>query len=223
MNYKEMTNEELVFLIQDDLDNQEAWDVLWTKTKDTIYYVYHHKVHEYYKVNMPEDIMSVLNMGWFSAVKSYKREKATGEFHCFAIFVIYQKYCQFLRKIKPERIGKSVRTEFLQDIKLPVKPDLYDSNIEFFIVNLLNDDTGGRSEYEQIELKNYVETKLEQLNKVAPDSYKYICEVIYNDKNYTIISKEYNVSKEKVSRAVRAGYAYLKEICADDFDELDII
>ena len=215
MNFKEMSNEELVFYIQEHPEDQQAWSELWIKTKDTVYYVYHNKVHEYYKINMLEDVMSALNMGWFSAVKSYNREKATGKFHCFAIFVINQKYHQFLRKIKPERIGKSVRTEFFQDLKLPVKPDLYDTNIDFFITNLLNDGSAS-DDYEQLELKCYVDNIMQQLKAVAPDSYNYICEVIYNNKPYTVISKEYNISKDKVSRAVRSGYEYLRQICAND-------
>ena len=98
------------------MDNQEYWTVLWHKTKDTIYYVYHKKVNRYYKENMNEDILAVLNIGWYQAVKTYKKEKATAPFYCYATFIIDQQYRQFLRKMKPERIGKSVRYEFLQDI-----------------------------------------------------------------------------------------------------------
>ena len=135
----ELTNEELVFMIQDDMDNQEYWNVLWEKTEKVIYSVYHKKVHRYYKENMPDDIMAILNTGWFHAVKTYNREKATGPFHSYASFIIEQKYCQFLRKIKEDRIGKSVRSEFLQDIKLPTSFADCNNTVDFCITNILED------------------------------------------------------------------------------------
>lgn len=222
-NYKDMKNEELVFLIQDNPDNQEAWEELWKKTKDTIYYVYHEKVHSYYKENMNDDLLAVLNIGWYQAVKTYKREKATGPFHCFAIFIIDQRYRQMLRKYKPERIGKSVRTEFLQDIKMSsADSDSASDSIDFCVSNILEDKESS-SKFDQVEMEDYIKSKMELLKEYYPESYDYIMEIIYNGKTQTIISKEYKVSKSKVSKAVKKGYEYLRYQCEQDKYEDGII
>lgn len=222
-SYKDMENEELVFLIQENPDDQEAWDELWKKTKDTIYYVYHERVHAYYKETMNDDLLAVLNIGWYQAVKTYKKDKATGPFHCFAIFIIDQRYRQMLRKYKPERIGKSVRTEFLQDIKMSsVSSDSTTDSIDFCVSNIL-EDKDSSFDFNQIELKDYIDSKMELLKEYYPDSYKYITEIIYNGKTQTSISKEYKVSKAKVSKAVKKGYEYLRYQCEQDKFEDGII
>ncbi len=209
-NLKELTNEELVFLVQDDMKNQECWDILWEKTKDTIYYVYHKKVHRYYKENMNDDIMAILNLGWFNAVKTYNRNKATGPFHCYATFIIDQQYRQFLRKMKPERIGKSVRAEFLNDIKLPMSFADTNNTVDFCITNIL-EDTESEDAFEEIEKKDYINNMLNALKEVLPLSYQYIIETIYNNKTQMQIATEYNVSKHTVSKEIKKGYNWLKE------------
>ena len=216
INLKELSNEELVFLIQDNLDNQEYWTALWHKTKDTIYYVYHKRVNRYYKENMSEDIIAVLNTGWYQAVKTYKKEKATAPFYCYATFIIDQQYRQFLRKIKPERIGKSVRSEFLQDIKLPGSgSDLPNNSVDFCISNIL-EDTESETPFRDIELKDYISTKLEILKQELPDSYLYIIETVYNNKTYNNLSQEYNVAKSVISKAIKKGYEFLRKQCNED-------
>lgn len=216
INLKELTNEELVFLIQDNIDNQEYWTALWYRTKDTVYYVYHKRVNRYYKENMSEDIIAILNTGWYQAVKTYKKEKATAPFYCYATFIIDQQYRQFLRKIKPERIGKSVRTEFLQDIKLPTSnSDVPNNSVDFCVSNILEDEDS-EIPFRDIELKDYVNNKLELLKKEMPDSYLYIVETIYNNKTYNHLSKEYNVTKSVISKAIKKGYEFLREHCNDD-------
>lgn len=218
MNLKELTNEELVFLIQDNLDNQEYWTALWYKTKDTVYYVYHKRVSRYYKENMSDDILAVLNTGWYQAVKTYKKEKATAPFYCYATFIIDQQYRQFLRKIKPERIGKSVRSEFLQDIKLPGSgSNLPNNSVDFCISNIL-EDTESETPFRNIELKDYINTKLEMLKIELPDSYLYIVETVYNNKTYNNLSKEYNVTKSAISKAIKKGYEFLRRECGDEID-----
>lgn len=211
-----MSNEELVFLIQDNMDNQEYWTVLWHKTKDTIYYVYHKKVNRYYKENMNEDILAVLNIGWYQAVKTYKKEKATAPFYCYATFIIDQQYRQFLRKMKPERIGKSVRYEFLQDIKIPgSSSDVPNNSVDFCISNILEDEESELA-FKDIELKDYINNKLELLKQELPDSYLYIVETVYNNRTYSSLSEEYNVTKSVISKAIKKGYEFLKQECTDD-------
>ena len=205
-------------MIQDDLDNQELWNTLWVKTKDTIYYVYHKKVHRYYKDNMPEDMLAILNMGWFRSVITYDKEKATGPFHAYAPFIIEQQYHQFLRKVKPEKdgtpahIGKSVRVEFLNDIKLPCSFSDCSNTVDFCITNIL-EDYNSTNDYTQIELQDYLGQKLERLKIALPISYEYIIETIFNNKTQVEIAKEKNISKHTVSRAIKRGYEWLR---ADD-------
>ena len=205
-------------MIQDDLDNQELWNTLWVKTKDTIYYVYHKKLHRYYKDNMPEDMLAILNMGWFRSVITYDKEKATGPFHAYAPFIIEQQYHQFLRKVKPEKdgtpahIGKSVRAEFLNDIKLPCSFSECSNTVDFCITNIL-EDYNSTNDYTQIELQDYLGQKLERLKIALPISYEYIIETIFNNKTQVEIAKEKNISKHTVSRAIKRGYEWLR---ADD-------
>lgn len=201
------------------MDNQEYWTALWYKTKDTIYYVYHKKVNRYYKENMSEDVLAVLNIGWYQAVKTYKREKATAPFYCYATFIIDQQYRQFLRKMKPERIGKSVRCEFLQDIKLPGSTDLPNNSVDFCISNIL-EDTDSEVPFRDIELKDYIEDKLMLLKEELPESYLYIVETVYNNKTYNNLSSEYNVTKSIISKAIKKGYEFLKKECADDKSDI---
>lgn len=211
-----MTNEELVFLIQDNNDNQEAWAILWEKTEETIYYVYHKKVHRYYKDTMNDDILAILSMGWHRAVISYNREKATAPFHVYSTFIIDQQYRQFLRKIKPERIGKSVRYDYLQDVKLSTRSlDSPNSSVDFSITNLLKDEEA-ILDFEQVENIEYVKHKMEALKEELPDSYTYITEVIWNNLNYGTISEKYNVSRAHVSRSVKKGYEFLYDQCYFD-------
>lgn len=198
------------------MDNQEYWTVLWHKTKDTIYYVYHKKVNRYYKENMNEDILAVLNIGWYQAVKTYKKEKATAPFYCYATFIIDQQYRQFLRKMKPERIGKSVRYEFLQDIKIPgSSSDMPNNSVDFCISNILEDEESELA-FKDIELKDYINSKLELLKQELPDSYLYIVETVYNNRTYSSLSEEYNVTKSVISKAIKKGYEFLKQECTDD-------
>jgi RNA polymerase sigma factor (sigma-70 family) len=198
------------------MDNQEYWTVLWHKTKDTIYYVYHKKVNRYYKENMNEDILAVSNIGWYQAVKTYKKEKATAPFYCYATFIIDQQYRQFLRKMKPERIGKSVRYEFLQDIKIPgSSSDMPNNSVDFCISNILEDEESELA-FKDIELKDYINNKLELLKQELPDSYLYIVETVYNNRTYSSLSEEYNVTKSVISKAIKKGYEFLKQECTDD-------
>ena len=214
--YKNMSNEELVFLIQQDKTNQIAWNTLWEKTNETIYYVYHKKVHRYYKDTMNEDILAILNVGWYKAVMSYKKDKATSTFHVFATFIIDQSYRQFLRKMKPDRIGKSIRFDFLQDIKLGQRSlDTSSSSVDFSVINLLEDDNA-LSDYSELENQEYVESKMAALKEEYPDSYDYIIDSIWNGMNYKNISEKYGVSQSYVSRSIKKGYEYLRDQCYFD-------
>ncbi len=208
-------------MIQEDEGNQELWNALWFRTKDTVYYIYHKKVSRYYKENMNDDILAILNMGWYQAVRTYKKEKATAPFHCYATFIINQQYHQFLRKIKPERIGKSVRAELFQDIKLPsVSGESPSNSVDFCISNILEDETS-EDAFREIELKSYVNTKLEILKQELPDSYLYIIETVYNNKTYNNLVQEYNVTKATISKAIKKGYEFLRQECViDDVESL---
>ena len=215
-NYEDMSNEELVFLVQEERDNQEAWAVLYEKTEETIYYVYHKKVNMYYKDTMNEDILAILKAGWYRAVLSYKKEKATAGFHVFSTFIIDQQYRQFLRKIKPERIGKSVRCDYIQDIKLNTRSlDSPGSSVDFSVINMLKDESADL-DYDHVIQTEYVREKMEVLKEELPNSYTYITEVIWNGLNYRLISEKYNVSQAYVARYVKKGYDFLRDICYFD-------
>ena len=111
---KAISNEKLIDLIQAGYD--EAWEILYNKTKKSIHKVFHEHVHGYYKNTMDEDIYSILYFGWTKAVLTYNREKATANFVAYASYLMQQQYIMFVRKIKPDRIGKSVRYELLDSV-----------------------------------------------------------------------------------------------------------
>ena len=167
---------------------------------------------------MSEDLLAILNMGWFRAVTTYNKEKATGPFHAYAPYIIEQQYHQFLRRIKPEqdglpaRIGKSVRSEYLNDIKLPCSFSNCSNTVDFCITNIL-EDTKSTDPFRQIELADYLKQKLERLKIALPNSYDYIIETVYNNKTQIEVAKERNISKHTVSRAIKQGYEWLR---ADD-------
>ena len=121
--------------------------------------------------------------------------------------------------MKPERIGKSVRCEFLQDIKLPGSTDLPNNSVDFCISNIL-EDTDSEVPFRDIELKDYIEDKLMLLKEELPESYLYIVETVYNNKTYNNLSSEYNVTKSIISKAIKKGYEFLKKECADDKSDI---
>ena len=63
----------------------------------------------------------------------------------------------------------------------------------------------------KIEKKDYIDSKLKQLEKALPTSYLYIIETIYNNKTQNQIAKEYDVPRHTVSKAIKKGYNWLKE------------
>ena len=106
--------------------------------------------------------------------------------------------------------------QFLQDIKLPgASSDMPNNSVDFCISNILEDDES-EEPFRNIELKDYINNKLNLLKKELPDSYLYIVETIYNNKTYSNLSKEYNVTKSVISKAIKKGYEFLREKCDDD-------
>ena len=65
-------------------------------------------------------------------------------------------------------------------------------------------------------LKDYINNKLELLKQELPDSYLYIVETVYNNRTYSSLSEEYNVTKSVISKAIKKGYEFLKQECTDD-------
>ena len=68
---EQLSNEELVSIIQKGNCADEYWCMLYKQTEESIYSVYHKKVHAHYKANYKDDILSILKIGWAKAVKTF--------------------------------------------------------------------------------------------------------------------------------------------------------
>ena len=72
---EQLSNEELVSIIQKGNCADEYWCMLYKQTEESIYSVYHKKVHAHYKANYKDDILSILKIGWAKAVKTFDNTK----------------------------------------------------------------------------------------------------------------------------------------------------
>lgn len=202
------TNEELINLIRDG-NQQIHWELLWLKTQNTIYKVYHEDVHAYYKDTCEDDIINVLSVGWIQAVKTYDDKKATDLFYKYAIYIIRQHYRKYVRRIKPTHIGKSIRFEFLSDVKIANSGKHDSSDTEFVIDNIL-EDKDSDFEFNSIELNDYLSKGMEKLKKIYPESYECIIENIYNEKSIRTIAKERGKTPQRICDIIKRGYNFLR-------------
>lgn len=199
------TDEELIKLIHETGMNT-YWEMLWLKTQRVVFYVYHDKVHDYYKNNMQEDVLGILAQGWVHAVNTYDENKATDVFFKYAIVIIRQHYYKFSKKITEFKEGKSVRALLLEGVS---SDTLANEDTEFIQRNILEDKESMIMQ-EEFENKDFLADKLEGLKEALPESYKYIIENIYNNKSQRSLSKEYNVSTSYIVRTMQKGYDWIR-------------
>lgn len=213
--FKHLTNEEIVKIIQE-TDDPQYWYELDMRTQELYSSVMREKVHPYYKENMRDDIMSILKIGWVKAVKSYNDKKATAEFIPYCSFLMDQNYRMFARRINEDKIGNSVRDEILSC----VTTDGYSDNEKMAqgcIDIIMKYDC---EEYDNIESSDYVNDMLERLK-------------LHDEIQYTIIKKHciegmtqkdlgimLNMSQSAISRHIKKGMKFLKKEL--EFEELMI-
>lgn len=204
---KVITNEKLIDLIQAGYD--EAWEVLYEKTKKSIHKVFHEHVHEYYKNTMEEDIYSILYFGWTKAALTYNREKATANFVAYASYLMQQQYIMFVRKIKPDRIGKSIRYELLEGIITEDPSKNYsDKQKESLIQNILEykKDVYGTRE-NLILLKD----ALAALKEEKEDLHELIVLHYLEGIPQTKIAEMYNHGQSYISRKIKQAIKFLQD------------
>lgn len=204
---KAISNEKLIDLIQAGYD--EAWEVLYSKTKKSIHKVFHDHVHEYYKNTMEEDIYSILHFGWTKAALTYNREKATANFVAYASYLMQQQYIMFVRKIKPDRIGKSVRYELLEGIitEDPSK-NLSDKQKESLIQNILESKKDVYGTKENLIL---LKDALMALKEEKEDLYELIILHYLEGIPQTKIAEMHNHGQSYISRKIKQGIKFLQD------------
>lgn len=204
---KAISNEKLIDLIQAGYD--EAWEILYNKTQKSIHKVFHDHVHEYYKSTMEEDMYSILHFGWTKAVLTYNKEKATANFVAYASYLMQQQYIMFVRKIKPDRIGKSVRYELLESIITEDPSKNYsDKQKESLIQNILEykKDIYGTKE-NLILLKD----ALAALKQEKEDLHELIVLHYLEGIPQTKIAEMHNHGQSYISRKIKQAIKFLQD------------
>lgn len=210
INIKELSNEELVVLINEtNLD--EYWMELLSRTEKSIHKTYHKHVNSYYKDTMSEDIYTILKTGWVKAVKKYNPAKATAGFVPFSMKLMEQEYVNFAKRINKEKDGKSVKAELINSVNtsdIAQKPNT-DSSINGCVVNIQVDTS---DDYNELETKDLLDNKFKMLQKYYPTSHKIIIDSIYNHKTQNEIAQELGIRQTSVSRYIKQAKDFLRQI-----------
>lgn len=201
-----LTNERLVKMIQNGYE--EMWEVLYKKTEKSIHNVYHKKVHDYYKSTMNEDVYSALHYGWTNAVLTYNETKATAPFVAYASYLMYQQYVMLVRKIKPDRIGKSVRHEYLENTALDSSENSAEKQKDFLIQNILVDKSDCYSNKENAILLSQA---LKALKKEKEDLYDLIILHYIKGIPQTQIALIKDHGQSYISRKIKQGVKFLQD------------
>ena len=204
---KAISNEKLIDLIQAGYD--EAWEILYNKTKKSIHKVFHEHVHGYYKNTMDEDIYSILYFGWTKAVLTYNREKATANFVAYASYLMQQQYIMFVRKIKPDRIGKSVRYELLDSV-IAEDPKRINSvkQKDSLIQNILEDK---KDIYGIKENKILLKDALAALKREKEDLHELIVLHYLEGVPQTKIAEMHSHGQSYISRKIKQAIKFLQD------------
>lgn len=202
-----MTNEQLVNIIQKGCE--EAWNVLYEKTKNCIHKVFHDTVHDYYKSTMEEDMYSVLYYGWSKAVLTYDKERATANFIAYASFLMKQQYIMFVRKIKENRIGRSVRYELLENVTSEDPKKMCSTKQkESLIQNILEDSEDNYGKKENLIL---LKDALTALKEEREDLYDLISLHYIDGIPQTKIAEMHNHGQSYISRKIKQGIKFLQD------------
>lgn len=224
---KELTNEELVVLIQEaekdsdcnELQKNLYWEALYEKTKNTIYQTFHKNVNAEHKKDM-EDIITILKTGWVKAVFKYDitKDNTKSCFVPFAQHIMCQEYINsFAKRMTKDKMGKSVRETLISNVN--VSKALIEENTENAKNGCMNNiiiDKHSNDLYNHIELKDLMDQKLNILKTYYPRSYEMIIENIYKERTQNDIANEYNIKQTSVSRHIKKGKTFLKQIITED-------
>lgn len=204
---KYISNEFLVELIQ--AGYEEMWEILYNKTRNCIHKVFHKHVSEYYKNTMEEDIYSVLNHGWTKAVLNYDKTRATANFVAYASFIMNQHYIMFARKIKPDRIGRSVRYELLDSVS-PEDPKRNNSTRQkdSLVQNIMIDK---KEEFLTKENTIILKDALAALKEEKEDLYNLINLHYLQGIPQTKIAEMHNHGQSYISRKIKQGIKFLQD------------
>lgn len=221
-----ITNEDLVDIIQNTnnrLDNkykninEECWELLQENTIKAVHAVFHKYVNNYYKINMKDDIYTVLKQGWVKSVLTYDKEKATGPFHPYASYLMYQSYIQFANRITPDKIGRSKRDDPFSSVNITSSTGSSneDNLVNGCETNILIDH---ETEYnlEAVEEKHMVHDILNYLDEVYPGYRSVLTEYVINKKNQREVAKQFSISQMEVSRRVKTSLSFLKEVISQE-------
>lgn len=207
---EELSNEELVSLIQKGGNTDKYWYMLYNQTKGCIYNVYNRKVHSHYKKHYKDDILSVLKIGWAKAVNTFDNEKCKW-FVSWAILLMEREYISFAKRRTSEKEGKSVRAECLGCLNNSyLNAQTNDKALSEAIDNILIDNKSEEM-YHRFETKMLIKQKLKLLKKYHPISYEMIIDSFYKEKTQAQIAKDFNVKQASVSRYIKIGKNFLKD------------
>lgn len=194
------TNEELIDLIHE-YNNNLYWELLWIKTKNTVFKVFNTSVNAYNRDKSSEEVFSVLIQAWIHAVKTYDKEKATSYFYKYAIFIMRQQYSRYASRINANKDGKSIRPVYIEDYVHERKAN-QDNNCSLIYII---EDESSINELNHTEIRIDVENNLNKLKLSMPQAYTYIKEYFYENKTYSIIAENHGVNTVTVQRIVKKG------------------
>lgn len=225
-----MSNEELVLLIQESLKNNcdemqknLYWETLYKKTERSIYNIYNRDVKEEYRTaEMKDDIITILKTGWVRAVLKYdiSKDNTKSCFVSFAQIVMYQEYINnFAKKITSKKIGKSVRATLINNIRVTKAAIDNTEKSKSRCADNVAFDKHSEESYDLIEVKDLMNQKLNLLKRYHPKSYEMIIENIYNERTQSDIANEYNIKQASVARHIKKGKSFLKNIITEEEKE----
>lgn len=225
-----MSNEELVVLIQeankdsncDELQKNLYWEALFKKTERAIYQIYNKDVKTEYKVEMKDDIITILKTGWVKAVLKYdiSRDNTKTCFVPFAQYVMYQEYVNnFAKKITSKKIGKSVNATLINNMHITKASIENTEKAKNRCADNIATDKHSEELYDYIEIKDLMNQKLNMLKRYHPKSYEMIIENIFNERTQNDIADEYNIKQASVARYIKKGKSFLKQIITKEEKE----
>lgn len=203
--YNEATNEELVDLIQR-TNESIYWDALHTKTKKLFHYVFHKHVNSFYKENYKDEVYSVFKIGWVKAINTYNASKATSGFVPYASEIMRQHYEMFRRRIKEDRIGKSVRYDLFSGVSIDSEKN-DDKMQNGCITNIMKYEC---DDFHDIEIKDFIKEKLVLLEKEDPIQYLFIKKHYLEGISQKKLGELYNMNQSAISRKIRKGLNFLR-------------
>lgn len=196
------------------------WKVAYEKTQNCIYDTFHKDVlFDEWKTNqwIKEDILAILRTGWVKAVLKYDITKDNTK-SCFVPFaqrLMHQDYVNsFGKRHTKEKTGVSVKEVFTNNVTVDGSND--SSNLKNECVNSIEVDENSCRNYHNIELHDMLSQKMNILKRYYPESYEMIIEYIFKERTQDDIAKERGMKQSCVSRHIRKGKNFLKELISED-------